>query len=108
MDGALCILQLEIVSTPGFFFVVVVVTLGALCNRFLSFLGHVEMVRLLLQLGADVNLADKVGNQPIHAASLGGVAEILRIFVEEYRVYVGAEGQYKRTPLHITSERGKC
>ncbi|KAJ3413942.1 gamma-tubulin [Chytridiales sp. JEL 0842] len=69
--------------------------------------GHEGTVKLLVSLGADVSAPDKVGNRPLHAAALGGVAEVIRFFVEDQGVFVGVEGQFKRTPLHIATEKGK-
>jgi hypothetical protein len=44
--------------------------------------GHVEIVRLLLQNGAEVNAKDKIGNTPLHWAASEGHVDILHLLVE--------------------------
>ena len=68
--------------------------------------GHKEIVELLLAEGADVNMKDKSGGRPLHAAVIGGAKEIA-----ELQILSGADvnakiegGSHKgNTPLPLIS-----
>ncbi|XP_054916349.1 cyclin-dependent kinase 4 inhibitor C [Poeciliopsis prolifica] len=44
--------------------------------------GFVETVRALVNHGADVNLADEIGNLPLHLAAREGHLEVVRILLD--------------------------
>jgi ankyrin repeat protein/cell division protein FtsB len=44
--------------------------------------GHVEIIRLLLQNGADVNAKSNVGHTPLHCSAWNGHVDILHLLVE--------------------------
>jgi ankyrin repeat protein len=44
--------------------------------------GHVEAMRALVELGADVNAAAAIGHTPLHVAALNGHVEAMRALVE--------------------------
>ncbi|MDE0200553.1 MAG: ankyrin repeat domain-containing protein [Caldilineaceae bacterium] len=68
--------------------------------------GDVEMVRILVEAGADINAADGFGgNTPLHEAVEQGDAEIVRILVAA-GADVHAEGYFDRTPLTLAAEEG--
>ncbi len=68
--------------------------------------GNVEMVRILVEAGADINAADGFGgNTPLHEAVEQGDAEIVRILVAA-GADVHAEGYFDRTPLTLAAEEG--
>ncbi len=68
--------------------------------------GDVEMVRLLVEAGADVNAAAGFGgNTPLHEAVEKGDAEIVKILVAA-GADVEAEGFMRRTPLSLAAEEG--
>ena len=68
--------------------------------------GDVEMVRLLVEAGADVNAAAGFGgNTPLHEAVEQGDAEIVKILVAA-GADVNAEGYFDRTPLSLAAEEG--
>ena len=37
--------------------------------------GHLEVVKLLLDKGADMTVKDEIGDTPVHAAADGGYSE---------------------------------
>lgn len=47
--------------------------------------GHLEVVRLLLEHGADLNACDKDGQTPSDVASLSGKQEIVQL-LSEYNI----------------------
>ncbi|XP_008406101.1 cyclin-dependent kinase 4 inhibitor B [Poecilia reticulata] len=44
--------------------------------------GFVETVRVLVNHGAEVNLADETGNLPLHLAAKGGHLEVVRMLLD--------------------------
>jgi ankyrin repeat protein len=64
--------------------------------------GHVETVRVLLELGADVTTQNKYGLTPLHLTSQAEVGQILL----ERRANVVAQSDSGWTPLHMVSRRG--
>ena len=68
--------------------------------------GNVEMVRLLVEAGADVNAAEGFGgNTPLHEAVEQGDTEMVKILVAA-GADVNAEGSMSRTPLSLAAEKG--
>jgi ankyrin repeat protein len=67
--------------------------------------GHTEVVRILLELGADPTAQDKYGWTPLHSASQMGNVEAIWMLLER-----GADPEvqdkYGWTPLHIASHLG--
>ena len=67
--------------------------------------GHNEVIRILLDNGADPDLEDQYENYPIHLAAMMGHAETVKLLIDagtdpdEW----GAEG---KTPYHYASEEG--
>jgi hypothetical protein len=50
--------------------------------HFAAMIGHVEIARLLLQNGAEVNVKSKYGTTPLHSAAFQGHVDILHLLVE--------------------------
>lgn len=44
--------------------------------------GHVQIFKLLINAGADLNLCNRLGNTVAHVAALNGHLEILKVIVE--------------------------
>jgi ankyrin repeat protein len=64
--------------------------------------GHVEAVRMLVKLGADVTAQNKYGSTPLHLAKHVDVARML----VERGAKVAAQSSLGWTPLHLVSRRG--
>ena len=62
----------------------------------------VEIVRLLVEQGADVTAKDKSSSTPLHLASSFGTPEIVRLLIER-GVDITAEDESRKTPLHLAS-----
>ena len=67
--------------------------------------GHKEIVKLLLQNGADVNIKDDKQGSPLHYASLKGHSEIAKLLLL-YGADVECQLSNKVTPLILASEKG--
>ena len=63
-----------------------------------ALLGHVEIVKLLISNGADINIKNGVGMTPLHEASNKEIAEIL--LANNANVNARAKGI---TPLHVAA-----
>lgn len=68
--------------------------------------GHVEVVRSLLGLGADMKARDNVGNTGLHMAASNGHTSIVHILVSEFVLDPGVKGCDGRTALHNASLNG--
>ena len=64
--------------------------------HFAAAMGHHEVLRILLQKGADVNLIDRAGETPLYAAVVKDQATSVRILVEEGHANLTTRG--KKTP----------
>ncbi|KAH8800873.1 ankyrin repeat-containing domain protein [Xylogone sp. PMI_703] len=45
--------------------------------------GHVEVVKLLLEKGADITVVSKYGWTPVYAASLKGHIKVIKLLLEK-------------------------
>jgi ankyrin repeat protein len=61
--------------------------------------GNVELVKLLLDNGADLNVQNKYGESPLHKACSGGHASIVKLLLEK-GVGLNAQDKYGESPLH--------
>jgi hypothetical protein len=46
--------------------------------------GQLEVCRLLLELGADIDATDDSGQKPIHAAAMNNYAEVAQLFLQHH------------------------
>ena len=70
-----------------------------------SLRGHLEVVRYLLEHGANVKAQDKDGSMPLHWASRKGRREVIRVLIQ-HKADANAQDKNKLTPLHKASSRG--
>ena len=67
--------------------------------------NNVELVRLLLDIGADINLANRDGETPLYVASLFGYVKMVRILAER-GANINKANNVGATPLWIASAQG--
>jgi ankyrin repeat protein len=67
--------------------------------------GHVEIIRLLLQNGAEVNAKNNYGYTPLHYAACNGHIDILHLLVEN-GVDLEAQRNYGSRALHKAARYG--
>ncbi len=70
-----------------------------------SRIGHVKVVRILVEHGADTTAQNKNGWTPLHSASLNGHVEVARFLVER-GADATAQNKNGWTPLHSASQHG--
>ncbi|CAH7449000.1 E3 ubiquitin-protein ligase MIB2 isoform X6 [Phodopus roborovskii] len=70
-----------------------------------AYLGQVELVRLLLQARASVDLLDDEGNSALHYAALGNQPEATRVLLSA-GCGVDARNGTRSTALHVAVQRG--
>ena len=69
--------------------------------------GRVDVVRALVQGGADIDKAKEDGYTPLYVASWKGHVDVVRALMEGGADIGKADEEYGRTPLHIASEYGE-
>ncbi|XP_077977660.1 uncharacterized protein LOC144433226 [Glandiceps talaboti] len=68
--------------------------------------GHVKVVSVLLECGANPNLSDKTGLTPLHLACQSGHATIA-VMLLDLHADINARDKYGRTPLHLAAINGR-
>ncbi len=69
------------------------------------YIGEIDVAWSLLQFGADVNVLDSGGGNPLHRASEGGRADIVRLLLE-HNADVDLLAKGHETPLVVASHSG--
>ncbi len=67
--------------------------------------GRVEIARMLIDAGANVNVQDADGLTPLHVAALNGRVEIVRMLIDA-GANVNVQDQWDWTPLHWATKNG--
>jgi ankyrin repeat protein len=67
--------------------------------------GHVEVVRVLLEGGADVESANAYRSTALHQAAWNGHLEVCRLLLD-WGAKVDAVDEWKDTPLHVAAWAG--
>ncbi|PMD39557.1 ankyrin, partial [Hyaloscypha variabilis F] len=65
--------------------------------------GHVEVLKILLRGGADVNCRGPYGQKALHVACANGHAEATRVLVEEAGIDLNSRDDNNFTPLYQAS-----
>ncbi len=68
--------------------------------------GRVEIARMLIDAGADVNIQDKFGWVPLHWAAGRGQVKIVRMLIDA-GANVNVQNEWGKTPLHVAAGRGE-
>lgn len=68
--------------------------------------GHVDVVKLLLEKGADLTVANNSGWTPLHAASLNGHIEVIKLLLDTSKVEASSKDNAGRTPLLYAAKNG--
>lgn len=62
-------------------------------------------MKLLVDNGADINIQDEFGSQPLHYAVYKGNVNIVKLLIEN-GTNIDCKNNYEATPLMIASMRG--
>lgn len=68
--------------------------------------GNITQVQALLAAGANVNLTDNDGNNPLHYAALNGQLEIVQILLATPEINIFAPNEEGNTAIHCAAFRG--
>lgn len=69
--------------------------------------GHMNIVTILLNHGADVNQFDSTLRRPLHDAALNGATEMIAVLLENGAL-VNTRDETSYQPLHLASRSGSC
>lgn len=62
---------------------------------------------MLIEKGADVNIADIRGSTPLHRAASKGVMPVVKLLVEQHDIKINYRDAYGCTPLHLACEEDR-
>ncbi|KAL3269427.1 hypothetical protein HHI36_008497 [Cryptolaemus montrouzieri] len=68
--------------------------------------GQIEVCKLLLELGADIDATDEQGQKPIHAACRNNHSEVAKLFLQQHPSLVMAMTKDGNTCAHIAAAQG--
>ncbi|XP_053675177.1 E3 ubiquitin-protein ligase MIB2 [Anopheles nili] len=77
---------------------------GKTCLQVAAHQGHVELVKYLLQHGANVNVVDKEGDSTLHYASFGNQPEIMRVLLQ-HNASIDELNSSHCSALHISAHK---
>jgi ankyrin repeat protein len=69
--------------------------------------GHVEVVQLLLDRGADIQRVSESGATALHEAALGGQAAVCRLLLARGAKVDAVDSESGATPLHVAASYGR-
>ncbi len=68
--------------------------------------GYVEIARMLIDAGADVNVQNEWEQTPLHRAAIFGKVEIARMLIDA-GADLDVQNEYGWTPLHMAASNGR-
>ena len=68
--------------------------------------GHLQIVKLLKEKGADIYAKDKDGDNALHLACMMGSTETVRWLINHCNMNLEARGSLERTPFLCAAENG--
>jgi ankyrin repeat protein len=68
--------------------------------------GSIEMVRILISYGANLNIRNRKGQNLLHQAAIKGSSDILQTFLDYNMIPINATDTRGATALHLAAERG--
>jgi ankyrin repeat protein len=71
-----------------------------------SYCGQVEVVRLIVNRGADINIRDVNNNTALHLAAESGSVDIIQLLLDK-EMSVDLTNKHGSTPLHVSAQFGK-
>jgi ankyrin repeat protein len=74
----------------------------------LFYAGEIQILQMLLSNGSDVNAQDDDGNAPLHYAAKVGNYEIVCELLKRLDIKVNIQNHGGKTPLHYAVEMKKC
>uniref|UniRef100_A0A182NP47 RING-type E3 ubiquitin transferase n=1 Tax=Anopheles dirus TaxID=7168 RepID=A0A182NP47_9DIPT len=77
---------------------------GKTCLQVAAHQGHVELVKHLLLLGANVNVVDKEGDSTLHYAAFGNQPEIMRVLLQ-HNASIDELNSSHCSALHISAHK---
>ncbi|XP_035915376.1 E3 ubiquitin-protein ligase MIB2 [Anopheles stephensi] len=77
---------------------------GKTCLQVAAHQGHVELVKYLLLVGANVNVTDKEGDTTLHYAAFGNQPEIMRVLLQN-KAKIDELNSSHCTALHISAHK---
>lgn len=68
--------------------------------------GQMQVCKLLLELGANIDASDDLGQKPIHVAAQNNFSEVTKLFLEQHPNLVMATSKDGNTCAHIAAMQG--
>ncbi|XP_037903075.1 serine/threonine-protein phosphatase 6 regulatory ankyrin repeat subunit A isoform X2 [Hermetia illucens] len=68
--------------------------------------GQMEVCQLLLELGANIDATDDLGQKPIHVAAQNNYSEVAKLFLQQHPSLVNATSKDGNTCAHIAAMQG--
>jgi ankyrin repeat protein len=68
--------------------------------------GNLNSISVLIKKGKDVNQSTSKGFTPLHAATIGGHEEAIKLLLDNGALIDPREKEENRTPLHIATQNG--
>ena len=68
--------------------------------------GNLNSISILIKKGKDVNQSTSKGFTPLHAATIGGHEEAIKLLLDNGALIDPTEKEENRTPLHIATQNG--